>query len=176
MQQSMCKAWWHREECWDRGCECLGRNGYIRSESVFPSGPFFFYSSTHSLSQLSSQWIFTLDFWCSPGGPLGNWRQGSQSDENVHRRSREERPGYRQNLFGKLSIKRCFGIHVKVSQSDSINVTEVRKASRVYGADWSTSWPEFIFSCGTDLKVKPHSRSPLQTTYIPSRRFSRSAK
>jgi hypothetical protein len=67
-----------------------------------------FSTPTHSLSQLWSQWIFTPDFRCSPGGPWGNRRQCSESDENVHQRSREERPEYRQNLFCKLTIKPCF--------------------------------------------------------------------
>jgi hypothetical protein len=71
----------------------------------------FFESSTCFLSQPSSQWIFELDFRGSPGGPWGDRRQCSKSDENVHRRSREGRPECRQNLLGKLQS--CFRIHAK---------------------------------------------------------------
>jgi len=48
--------------------ESLGRNRYIQSERDFPSRAFLFYSSTRSLSQLSSRCILELDFRCTPGG------------------------------------------------------------------------------------------------------------
>jgi hypothetical protein len=41
-------------------------------------------------------------------------RQCSESDENVHRRSREERPEYRRDLFGKRTIEPCLGFMLSV--------------------------------------------------------------